>query len=82
MANTIEVVLLSAYLSPQPKQQIDGFSRFCTGHGRKSLYFTMVAPFLNITPSHGGIWTSSNTRLIPWVQWSIRVKNPNGISIG
>ena len=29
-----ELVLSSAHLSPQPKQQIDWFSRFCTGHGR------------------------------------------------
>ena len=26
---------------PQPKRQINQFGRFCTSHGRKSLYFTM-----------------------------------------
>ena len=31
--------------SPQLKQQIDRFSRFCTAHGRKSLYFATGAPF-------------------------------------
>jgi len=30
----IELVLSSAHLSPQPKQQIDRFSHFCEGHGR------------------------------------------------
>ena len=33
MANTIELVLLSANPSPQPKRQIDRISRFCTAHG-------------------------------------------------
>jgi len=45
LANTIEIVLSSTKPSPQPKRQIDRFSRFCTAHGRKSLYFTMGAPF-------------------------------------
>jgi len=45
LANTIEQVLPSAHLSPQPKQQIDRFSHFCTAHGRMSPYFTIGAPF-------------------------------------
>jgi len=64
LANTTKLVLPSAHLSPQPKRQIDQFSRFCTAHRRKSLYFTMGAPFPRIAPSHGGIWTPSHT--IPW----------------
>ena len=36
LVNTIELVLPSAHLSLQPKQQIDQFSRFCTVHGRVS----------------------------------------------
>jgi len=36
MANTIKLVLPSAYPSPQPERQIDQFSHFCTGHGRLS----------------------------------------------
>ena len=36
LANTIELVLPSAHSSPQPKRQIDRFSRFCTAHGRVS----------------------------------------------
>jgi len=41
LANMIELVLSSAHPSPQPKQQIDRFRRFCTAYGRKSIYFTM-----------------------------------------
>jgi len=44
LANTIELVLPSVHLNPQPKRQIDRFSRFCTAHGKKCLYFTMGAP--------------------------------------
>jgi len=32
VANTIELMLPSAYLSPKPKRQIDWFSHFCTAH--------------------------------------------------
>ena len=46
LANTIELVHPSDHLSPQHKQQIDRFSRFCTCHGRKTLYFTMGAPIM------------------------------------
>ena len=35
-------------------------------------------PPLKIAPSHGGIWTPSNT----WFPGLTRVLNPNGISIG
>ena len=45
LANTIELGHSSVHQSPQPKRQIDRFSRFCTSHGRKSLYFTMSVPF-------------------------------------
>jgi len=45
LANMIELVLPSAYPSPQPKLQVDRLSRFYTAHGRKSPYFTMGAPF-------------------------------------
>jgi len=41
LVNTIELVLPSTLPSPQPKRQIDRFSRFCTAHDRKCLYFTM-----------------------------------------
>jgi len=44
LANTIELVHPLAHWSPQPKRQTDGFSRSCTGHGRKCLYFTVDAP--------------------------------------
>jgi len=45
LANTNQLVLLSAHPNPQPKWQIDWFNRFCTAYGRKSLYFTMGDPF-------------------------------------
>jgi len=59
--NTTELVLPSAHPIPQPKWQIDHFIRFCTAHGRKPLYFTMGAPILRITSSHGGSEPPSNT---------------------
>jgi len=37
-----------------------------------------AAPFPKIAPYHGAMWTPSNT----WFLGSIRVHNPNGISIG
>jgi len=48
LANTIELVLLLAQPSLQPKLQIDWFSHFCTAHGRKSLYFAMGDSFPKI----------------------------------
>ena len=35
----------TAHPSPQPKQHLDRFSRFCTDDRRVSLYFTMGRPF-------------------------------------
>jgi len=77
MANTIELVRPLAHPNPQSKRQIDRFSRFCTAHGRKSLYSTMGVPFPKIAPSYGRIWTASNTRFLG----PIRAHNTNGISI-
>ena len=37
LANTTERVLPSAHPSPQPKRQIDRFSRFCTAHVRNKV---------------------------------------------
>jgi len=54
-ANTNELVLPSAHQGPQPKWQIDRFSRFCTPHGRKSLYFTVGALSQKL-PLPWGIW--------------------------
>jgi len=77
LANTIELVLPSAHPSQQPKY-IDRFSRFCTAHGRKSLYFTMGASSHQIAHTHGGSGPLSNT----WFLEPIRSHNPNEISIG
>ena len=57
LANTIEFVLPLAHPSPQLKRQIDRFSRFRTAHGRKSVYFTMSAPFSQNCAFSWGIWT-------------------------
>jgi len=91
LANTIELVLPSAHQSPQPKRQIGRFRSFCTAHGRKcgAVFAQMTAecrytlqwdaPFpLKLAPSHGEIWTPSNT----WFPRLTRVLNPNGILIG
>ena len=61
LANTIQLCRPSAHLSPQPIRQIDQFSRFCTAHGRKCLYFTMGAPIHHNCPFLCGIWTPCNT---------------------
>ena len=54
LAKTIELVLPSAHRSPQSKRQVAWLSRFCTAHGRTSLYFTMGAPFPKIAFPIGG----------------------------
>jgi len=55
VANTVQLVLPSAFSSQQHKRQIDRFSRFSTAHGRKSLCFTIGDPFPKIAPSHGDL---------------------------
>jgi len=76
--NTVELVLPSTHPSPQPKRQIDRFSRFYSAHGRTSLYFTTSDTFPKIAPSHAEIWTPSNSRFLGpfWVH------GPNDITIG
>ena len=61
LANTIELVHPSAHSSPQPKRQMDRFSRFCTAYGTKCLYFTMGALIHQNCPLPAGIWTSHVT---------------------
>ena len=43
--DTIELVLPSTHPSPQPKWQINRFSRFCKDDRRVSLHFTIRRPF-------------------------------------
>jgi len=50
---------------------------FCTAHGRKSLYFTRGKPFPKTAPSHGGIWTPSNS----WSLGPYWDHNPNRMTI-
>jgi len=61
LANTIELLHHSADSSPQPKWQMDRFSRFCTAYGRKCLYITMGTPIHKNCPFPWGIWTSHVT---------------------
>jgi len=61
LANTIELVHPSVNSSPQPKRQMDRFSRFCTAYGTKCLYFTMGALIQQNCPFPPGIWTSHVT---------------------
>jgi len=72
LVNTIKLVLPSAHQGPQPKRQIDRFSCCFTAHGRKSLYFTMGAPFLHNCPSQG--WSGPLFNMIPWVHPSPQPK--------
>jgi len=60
----IQHMIPTAHPSPQPTQHPYRFSRLCTDNRRVSLYFTMGRPFSppKFAPSHGGIWTPSNTR--------------------
>jgi len=75
VVNTIEVVLLGAHQSPQPKQQIDQFSHFCTAHGRKS----MGAPFPKNCPFPWKIKTHIHNS---WFLGPVWGQNPNGITTG
>jgi len=77
LANMIELVLPSAHPSPQPKWQIDRFSRLCTAHGRKSLYLTMGDLSPKIAPSHGGFGPPFNS----WFLEPDQAHNPNCITI-
>jgi len=73
------IILYWAHSSPNPKRHLHRFSRFCTAHGRASLYFTMDRPFpLKIAPSHREIWTPSNA----WFLRPIPAQSPNGILNG
>jgi len=78
LVNVIELVLPSAYLSPQPKRQIDRFSHFCTAHLWNVPILYSGQPFPPKLPLLMGIWTPSNS----WFLGPIRAHNPNIISFG
>jgi len=65
LANTIELVLPSAHPSPQPKRQVDRFSRFWAAHG-------------SVVGYTGATW---QIRLNLCFIWPTRVHNINGKSI-
>jgi len=77
LANTTEHVLPSAHPSRRPKRQINWFSRFCTAHSTKSIYFKISTPFSKIAPSDGGSGLHLTRFLGP-----VRAQTPNGILIG
>jgi len=54
LANSIELALPSAHPSPQPKRQIDRFSRFCTDHGPYRPTLRQSRLSLKIASTHGG----------------------------
>jgi len=66
LANTIELVLPSAYSSPQPKWQIDRFGHFAqlTAESPYTLQWAPLSQDCKIAPSHGGSGPPSNT--ISW----------------
>ena len=66
LANANEFVLPAAQPSPQPKRQIDRFSRFCTHHGRKTYTLQWALFFPKIASSHGG----SGLRLFMVALWN------------
>jgi len=73
LANTIELVLPSSYPSPQPKRQIDRFSRFCTARGKKSLNLTVGDPFPNC-PFLWGSGSPSNSWFLGRVRAHVQSK--------
>jgi len=63
--------------SQKPKWRLGPFSHFCTAQRSVPILLQQAAPFpLKITPSHGGIWTPSNT----WFLGPTGVLNPNKIT--
>jgi len=80
LANTIELMLPLAHPSPQPKRQLDRFSRCCkmTAEYPYTLLWDALF-FQKLSLLVGRIWTSIyNT----WFPGPTRVLNLNGISIG
>ena len=79
MEITTEFVLPLAHPCPQPKQQIDRFSRFCTAQGRKSSPYTLQWALPKNCPYHGGSGRHlTHDSLGP----SEPATRPNGIFIG
>ena len=71
-------MLPCAHPSPNPKRHLDRSSRFCTAHGRASLYFTMGRSFPSKLPLPVGDLDPHLTRFFE----PIRANNRNDISIG
>jgi len=69
----------TAHPSPQPKRHPYWFSHLCTDDRKSVPILYNGTPILpqKFAPSHGGIWTLSNT----WFPGPTRLLNPNGSSI-
>jgi len=79
LANMIELVLPSAHLSPQPKRQIDRFSRVCTADAECPRVLWRHLANTPIEIAHiGAIWW---IRLNSCFLRPTRVLSPNGKSI-
>jgi len=75
----IQYMVLCAHPSPQPIQDLDWFSHFCTAHVRVWLGMSghVLSP-KNCTLAWGDLDPPYNT----WFHWSTRVQIPNDISTG
>ena len=66
------------HATQHPKRHRDRYGRFCTAHGRESIYFTVGRPPpLKIAPSRGGSELPSNT----WFLGPTRVHILNDMSM-
>jgi len=75
LVNTTKLVHTSAHASPQPKWQIDRFSRFCTAHASKYLYFTTGAHIHLIHLNCPFPWGNLDLQLMmPWAHMSPQPK--------
>jgi len=80
LANTIQLLLPSAHPSPQTKQQIDRFSRFCTAHGKKSLDYNrwpfpqkLPLPTGDLDPHLTDDFLGQSTPTIQTALWSVQL---------
>ena len=76
----IQHMIPTAHPSPQPKRHPYWFSHLCTDDRKSVPILYNGTPILaqKFAPSHGGIWTLSNT----WFPGPIQVLNSKGSSIG
>jgi len=62
MCTPIQYMVIWTHPTQNPKLYLDLYSYFCTVHSKVSILHKRADIFpLKITPSHGRIWTPSNT---------------------